>query len=53
MIYDVVFSDGRIEKMALSIDEVAEILKRNDVESVSGLKDEREIDTIAKKLTNQ
>ncbi|WP_193216718.1 hypothetical protein [Serratia marcescens] len=50
MIYDVIFTDGRVEKMALSIDEIVQMLQRPDVESVSGLKDERTVEEVAKNL---
>ncbi|UAN44260.1 hypothetical protein KGP17_17560 [Serratia sp. JSRIV001] len=50
MIYKVVFDDGHVEQMALSIDEVALKLKEEGVQAVTGLNDERQIEEIARKL---
>ncbi|MDP8728344.1 hypothetical protein [Serratia marcescens] len=50
MIYQVVFSDGRSEEMALTILEAGDMLKRPDVQSVIGLTTEKEIEEIAKQV---
>ncbi|MEL5373829.1 hypothetical protein ABK864_03565 [Serratia marcescens] len=50
MTYDVVYSDGRVENLTLSIEEIVQMLQRPDVETVAGLRDERTIDEVARRL---